>query len=680
MTLLFSDMEGSTRLLDRLGDRYVDVLSAQRRVLRAAWADHNGVEMGTEGDSFFVVFASAGDAVMAAVAGQRALAELEFAEAERPRVRMGLHTGTPARHDDGYVGMDVHRGARVAAVAHGGQIVVSSATAARVRDDRRVRVGLVDLGSHRLKDIPQLEQLFQVAGDGLEREFPPVRSLGTTTRLPTSRTPLVGRDGELAELSELIASGARLVTLTGAGGSGKTRLAIAVAERAAERFSGGVFFVPLATATTQHAMWTTIADALDLPADGKVPPGFFEYVAHRDALLVLDNLEQLDGADKVVSELLENAPAVVVVATTRAPLHLRGEHEHAVPPLELPATAEVSEIAESGAVQLFVQQAQMVRPSFELADDNAAAVAEICRRLDGLPLAVELAAARAKLLSPHALASRLDHTLDLASPGADRPSRQQTLRDTIAWSYDLLPPEHQLFLDTLGVFVGGADLDTVQAVAGDGQTDAYDAVAALVDASLVTLRDNDEGEPWIGLLETIREFALERLEATGRLDQARHAHARHYHDRAVRDEQIARQTSAGAGTATSDGRTSLAWKRDHADNVRGALAWAFSDGGATVDRERLSTGIPLINFGLTIWRTGHLREGLTWAGKAVPAADDQRSETVVRCLCAAADIASGLGEWDQAIDYARKAAAVSSELSDPFPATIAGRTLATSLL
>jgi class 3 adenylate cyclase len=296
VSLLFSDIEGSTVLLSRLGPAYAEALDGHRRVLRKAWASHGGTELGTEGDSFFVVFPTAGAAVSAAAQGQRELAAYPWPGGERVRVRIGIHTGSPSVHDGEYVGMDVHRAARIASSAHGGQVVVSSVTADLARGGLPDGVGLRDLGSHQLKDIPVPEHLFQATIDGLQTDFASLKTLGTASSLPVPATSLVGRDGELAELSALLQSpGVRLVTLIGPGGSGKTRLAIAVAQRLVGLFPDGVFFVPLASVTSADVMWTSIAEVLDVPPKGRIPPGFFNYVAHRSALFVLDNLEQLSG-------------------------------------------------------------------------------------------------------------------------------------------------------------------------------------------------------------------------------------------------------------------------------------------------------------------------------------------------------------------------------------------------
>ena len=334
VTMLFSDMEGSTRLLARLGDGYGDLLSAQRGLQREAFGRHNGTELGTEGDSFFVVFGSAADAVAACAEAQRSLAGRDWPGGAVPRIRMGLHTGEPTRHDDGYIGMDVHRAARIAAAAHGGQVVMSDATwqlaAAKLPGTRAA-----DLGWHRLKDIAEPEHLHQLLIDGLPPQFPPLRSLGHRGSLPEPPAPLLGRDTDLAAVTELAggAGAARIVTLTGPGGVGKSRLALAVARAFDHRFADGVYFVPLATVQEAPVMWTTIAESLGVTGDGRSPPTFFEHIAGRQALLILDNLEQLPAAGQVVADLAAAAPQLTVLATSRRPLRIPGEHEYPVGPL-----------------------------------------------------------------------------------------------------------------------------------------------------------------------------------------------------------------------------------------------------------------------------------------------------------------------------------------------------------
>ena len=378
VTMLFSDIEGSTRLLSRLGAEYADALSAQRAVLRSAFQTWGGIEMGTEGDSFFVVFAVARDAVGAALEAQQALMQTAWPGGEQVAVRMGVHTGEPIRHEDGYVGMDVHRAARVAGIANGGQVVLTDATSFIVRDVLPEGARLDDLGHHRLKDLSTPEHLFQVTAAGMRHEFPPLRSLGTTTSLPRPRTPLIGRDVELAELAALVTDAeVRLLTLTGPGGTGKTRLSVSVANEVAGGFPDGIYFVPLAAATTAEAMWATLADQLSV-SDDAAPERVIAALEHRRALLVLDNLEQLVGAAHVVKDLLDGVPALTVVATSRGALHVSGEHEHVVPPLTVPEDSSLQAAREAAAVQLFCQHAQRVRSGFELDETNAADVTAIC--------------------------------------------------------------------------------------------------------------------------------------------------------------------------------------------------------------------------------------------------------------------------------------------------------------
>jgi class 3 adenylate cyclase len=374
--MLFSDVEQSTLLLTRLGQAYEQALDGCRTAQRAAWAAFGGVEMGTEGDSFFVVFSTAEDAVRAAVEAQVALGALEWPNAEQVRVRMGIHVGSPRIHDDGYVGIDVHRAARIAAAAHGGQVVISDATAKLVAGRLPAGVSLRDLGGHRLKDLNEPEHLHQLLIPGARADFPPLRSVGTISSLPVTTTPLVGCRSEAAELAALLVDReVRLVTLTGPGGSGKTRLAIAAAGEVVEGFPDGVYFVPLASITTADVIWSSIGEVLDLPAGARTPPAFFGHVAGLHAVFVLDNLEQMQGADAAVATLLRAAPHLVVLATSRRPLHLTGEHQYAVSPLALPAADTLVAADGSSAVQLFVARARAVRASFALTSDNASHVA-----------------------------------------------------------------------------------------------------------------------------------------------------------------------------------------------------------------------------------------------------------------------------------------------------------------
>jgi predicted ATPase/class 3 adenylate cyclase len=634
VTLLFSDIEGSTLLLQRLGPKYVDALDGQRRVLRSAWVSHEGIEMGTEGDSFFVAFSSADMAVRAACQAQRQLAAFPWPGGEQVRVRMGMHTGSPLVHEDGYVGIDVHRAARIAGAAHGGQVVLSASTHDLVVDQLDDDLGLVDLGFHQLKDLPAVERLFQVRIAGLAEQFPPLKSLGTSSSLPTPDTALVGRDGELAELTSVVGDPAvRVLTLTGPGGSGKTRLAIGLAHELSARFPDGVYFVPLSEETTSRGMWAKIADVLDVPATARKPPELFSHLAERDALLVLDNLEQLGDAGDVVAELMHHAPGIRVVATSRAPLHVRAEYEHPVPPLLLPRSDDLGCVQDSGAVQLFTQYAQHLRPGFAITQSNAADVAAICRRLDGLPLALELAAARVKLLGPHALVAHLNDALDLKARSRDVPGRQQTLRETIDWSYKLLAEPQQALFRHLGVFSGGADVESIAAVTTVGERadddasadlEVFDLLDALVDASMVNVSETSDGEPRFWLLETIRAFARDRMAASGELETIRRRHANCFADLAERLDELLR----GPRYMEVFDRFTL----EH-DNLREALAWGCSVGAANDDGAAARNVLRICCGTANFMRTGGFyTEETMWLERAVPAAGSVDDPLLAQCM------------------------------------------------
>ena len=678
VSLLFSDMEGSTRLLSRLGSEYPAALDEQRRILRASWASHGGAELGTEGDSFYVVFPRAGDAVEASVAAQRELGCVAWPKAERVRVRMGIHTGSPLRHEDAYVGMDVHRAARIAAAAHGGQILVSDATAALLDLDG---VGLRDLGRQALKDLGQPEHLFQVLADGLESRFPPLRSLGSVSNLPQPATALVGREQLLGVLAALAARPeARLVTLTGPGGSGKTRLAGALAEAVAEQHPDGVYFVALETVTSADGMWATIGAALNLPPEARVPPGLHEELAQRSALLVLDNLEQLADADLVVTDLLRVAPRLRVVATSRHPLHVAGEHEFPVPPLDLPGPGrsspgevldddEVEATRRAGAVAMFTAQVQLIRPEFRVDAANAAVVRLLCERLDGLPLALELAAARSRLLSPTALLARLDAALDFSSRERTRTTRQQTLRQTIRWSYDLLEDRQRRLFRLLGVFSGGSGVDAVQAVAaacGMDPDQVLDVLESLVEASLVNVTEGPDGEPRIVLLNTVAAFAAGELANAPEAEQVEAAAARHFSDLVVRYDEHGYYQDRGRWQAMLE--TDL-------DNLRRSLAWLLDprhDAGThdrldNADRARVVTcGLSME---LLVWR-GYHEEAGQWCRRAMDAAPDITTPAAASCRLAIATVLGARGDHRLAMEHldAARTVLLAAEPSDLIPA------------
>jgi predicted ATPase/class 3 adenylate cyclase len=500
VTLLFTDIEGSTQLLQSLGtDRYAAALALHHALLREVFQRYGGYEVDCEGDSFFVAFARAEDAVNAAREAQHALAVQEWPDEHVLRVRMGIHAGEPMAVPPKYVGLDVHKAARIMAAGHGGQVLIS-----HTAHDLAGADGFRDLGEHRLKDMTAPERLYQLG----DEDFPPLKSLNRTN-LPVAATPLIGRGQELAELQELLLGTARLVTITGPGGIGKTRLALQAAAELVDEFRDGTFWVPLAALRDLAPVPAAIAQALGLESDALSGANdLSDYLHERRLLLVLDNAEHLPDVADLVATLLGDARDARVLVTSRAPLHLAFEHEYVLDSLEL-----------ADAVEFFLARARGVRRDIE-AD---ATVELICRRLDCLPLALELAAARAKLLSPRAILERLDHRFSLLTGGPrDAPDRQRTLRATIDWSYDLLEESEQRLFRAFSVFVGGANADAAEAVCGA----ELDDLAALVDHSLL----KPIGDDRFLMLETLREYAQEGLEEQ---DDVEERHSRWYLDLAT---------------------------------------------------------------------------------------------------------------------------------------------------
>jgi predicted ATPase len=558
----------------------------------------------------------------------------------------------------------VHRAARIAAAAHGGQVVVSEETRLLAQARLPAGVSFRDLGLHRLKDIQAPEHLYQLAAAGLPERFPRLKSLGAQASLPVPATPLVGRDDDLEQLrAAILRPGVRLVTLTGAGGVGKTRLALAAAAAREEAFPDGVFFVPLAAVRDVEVIWRTIAERLDAGGEGPAADAVTGYLGGRQALLVLDNLEQLAGAAAVVVQLLAAAPGLVVLATSRRALHLQSEQVWPVPPLQVPGEGGVTAVAACGAVRLFVQQAAAIRPGFTLCDGNAADVAAICNRLDGLPLAIELAASRVGLLAPRALLARLGQSLELAVGDISRPPRQQTLRDTISWSYDLLAPDLAQVFRRLGVFAGGCDLDALATVTGTGharQPAAYplQLAAGLLDVSLVTVTEGADGEPRVGMLETIRKYALERLRHAGELHSTRRRHAR-YH--AAFAERAPDQLRSLAGLAYLD-----RLEAEH-DNLRAALSWSLGAGAAdpASGSGRTAIGLRLVQALADFWYNhGHFTEGRRWLQRATELAADQGGAPLARVLHWLGRMLDVQGERDAAQPLFERSLAIWRELGE----------------
>jgi predicted ATPase/class 3 adenylate cyclase len=591
VTCLFSDIEGSTRLEIELGTGpYRDILDRHRVLLRTAFGAHGGYEQGTEGDSFFVIFRGATEATTAAAEAQRALVAEPWPDGAAIRVRMGLHTGEVEASGGDVIGYAINRTARIAAVGHGGQVLLSDATRALVAGELPDGVTLRDLGEHRLKDLRAPERLAQLVIDGLPADFPALRSLDARpNNLPTQLTTFVGRERELAEAGGLL-GGTRLLSLTGPGGTGKTRLSLQVAAAAADEFPDGIWFVALEAVRDAALVAPTIARTLGLsdslarsPVDALV-----DHIADRRMLLVLDNFEQVVTAGTVVTELLRRCPNLVALVTTRIALHVSGEQEYPVPGLPAPPdTSRLSEMERLNlpralrefdldtlnqfeAVRLFIARASAVKPGFAVTNANAPAVAGIAGRLHGMPLALELAAARVKLLSPDQILARLEHHLAVLTAGSrDLPERQQTLRGAIAWSYDLLDDGARRLVDRLSVFRGGFELEMAEAVCGPADEvggDVVDRLGELVDQSLVRL-DEERDAPRFGMLETIREYAAEMLAAGPDANGVPARHAGAMLDLAQR----AAPELSGAGQRDWLDRL----EREH-DNLRAALDWAVA--------------------------------------------------------------------------------------------------------
>jgi predicted ATPase/class 3 adenylate cyclase len=536
VTLLFTDVEGSTRLLHLLGERYADVLAECRALLRGVFLEFDGHEVDTQGDAFFIAFARASDAVAAAVEAQHALSSHCWPDGVTVRVRMGLHTGEPQRSSEGYVGLDVHHAARIMSAGHGGQVLLSQTTRDLVEQTLPEGISVRDLGAYRLKDLQHPSQLFQLVIPGLPADFPPLKTLDNyPNNLPLQPTPFLGREKEVDAVQQLLLrDSSRLVTLTGPGGIGKTRLALQVAAELTEHFRDGTWFVSLAPLSDPDLVIPTISQALGLPEAREQSP--LEHLKHalkeKQTLLLLDNFEQVGAAALAVADLLTGCPRLKVLVTSREGLHLRAEHAYAVPPLRLPEPKHLPDLValcQYEAVALFIERAQTVTSEFQVSTANAPAVAEICVRLDGLPLAIELAAARIRLFSPQALLTRLGQRLPLLTSSArDVPARQQTLRQTIQWSYDLLTTAEQRLFRRLAVFVGGCTMQAVEKVAEDvaeKQTSVLDTVTSLLDKNLLRQTEQEDGEPWFVMLETIREFGLEALAERGELEAVRYTHA-----------------------------------------------------------------------------------------------------------------------------------------------------------
>jgi predicted ATPase/class 3 adenylate cyclase/DNA-binding CsgD family transcriptional regulator len=670
VTFLFTDIEGSTRLWETHAAAMPAALVRHDAIMRQACASHEGLIFKALGDGICAVFVSAPAAVDAALAIQRAIHAEDWEPFGRLRVRVALHTGTATPHAGDYLGPPLNRTTRLLAAGHGGQILLSLATAELVREHLPPGAALHDLGAHRLKDLVRPEQIFQLVVPDLPASFPPLKTLDPhLSDLPTQPTPFIGRDKERMLVRVLLRrADVRLLTLSGAGGTGKTRLALQMAAELRNDFADGVAFIGLASISDPSLVIPTIAKALGLIDTGDQPliVRLSEALHHKQLLLLLDNFEQVLPAATDVAVLLAASPNLKVLATSRAALHLSWEHEFPVPPLTVPNPGmlqSIDQLQQYDAVRLFVARAQTVQAGFALTNENASAVADICRRLDGLPLAIELATARIKFFSPQALLARLDRRLTLLTGGPrDLPARQQTLRGTIDWSYNLLEPSEQTLFARLAVFVGGCTPAAAAAVLSselevlswdnselktqNSKIDILDSLATLLDHSLLRQELGVDGAPRFQMLETIHEYALEQLAASSEQAHIRRKHAEFF---------LALAEAAAAALEGAEQGVWLTQLQQEHDNLRTALSWAVEQHEAEIGI-RLAVALRLFWF-----MRGHLSEGRERLAQIL-ALENSSLSTRAQALDCAGFLARYQGDYAAAAGLIRESLALRRSL------------------
>lgn len=671
VTFLFTDIEGSTQLWERYPEKARAALIRHDAIIEELVAKHDGfvVRPRGEGDSRFAVFSRASDAVVAAARMQQALQAEPWPLPTPLRIRAALHTGEADLREGDYYGGAVNRCARLRSAAHGGQTLVSAATQELVRDNLPDNIELHDLGEQHLKDLQRTEHVYQLLAPGLPASFPPLKTADARpNNLPTETTHFVGRKREIETIRNLLLqqdSQVRLVILTGPGGMGKTRLGLQVARvllDTSDRFRDGLFFVALAPITEPALVASAIAQTLGVVTSGgqTVEDTLKDYLRDKELLLVVDNFEQVAEAAPLVAEFLSVSPGLKVLVTSREVLHLYGEAEFPVPPLDLPDPRHLpplDQLTQYEAVRLFIERATLVKPDFVVTNDNAPAVAEICYRLDGLPLAIELAAARVNLLPPMAMLQRLQSRLRVLTGGArDLPARQQTLRGAIEWSHDLLSEEERKLFRRISVFVGGSTLEAAEAVcnAGGDIEDVLETISSLVDKSLLKQREeigeHASGEARFWMLETIREYGVERLEQSSEAQEIRRLHAGFCLSLA---EEAERNLYAPQPFRWLD-----RVEAEH-DNIRAAIRWLLTEGDAEIALRLSGATVPF-------WfMRGYGREGRAWLEEALslPGAD-KPTPARAKALVGVASVAWPQGHLELARVWSAESADIYRELGD----------------
>jgi predicted ATPase/class 3 adenylate cyclase len=647
ITFLFTDIEGSTQLWEKHPEAMQGALKRHDELMRDAIEAQQGRVFKTMGDAFCAAFANAPDALRAALQAQRALqAETWPPPVGALRVRMGLHTGNAEERDNDYFGPSVNRVARLQAAAHGGQILLSLATQELVRDELPRGITLIHLGQFRLKDLFRPEQIYQVAAADLRRDFPPLRTLEARLHnLPSQSTPFIGRERELTALLNLLRrADVRLVTLTGPGGTGKTRLSLQAAADLVDEFEHGVWFIELAALRDPQLVLPAIAATLkvkEIPNEN-LTDTLHKHLADKQLLLVLDNFEQVVAASPHIGELLKNAQRLKIIASSREILRVYGEHDYPVPPLGLPAKTRrqtIAVLSQYEAVRLFIERAKAAKPGFDITEENAPAIAEICTRLDGLPLAIELAAARSRMLPPNAMLERLNGRLKLLTGGArNLPARQQTLRGAVDWSYDLLTDDEKKLFARLSVFAGGWTLEAAEAVcAAELTSDVFSGLESLLEKSLIRELIGAGDETRFVMLETIREYALEKLTQSAEHEAIHNAHAVFY-------VTFAERYDANTMRRAADAALMFAQLAAEQDNLRAAVAWLL--------QTRQSEGV--LRLGTALWLywqfAGRAREGLAWMKQGLALAQATPPKLKADALRTSANLA--MNQMDAALTVA----------------------------